>query len=240
MRKHAVKILCGLPVLALVLLLLFAPIDPNYVLFAAELVGTFAFAFSGAVVALQKNLDLFGTLVLGVITAVGGGYVRDLSLGVTPPALFRNSIYVIVAVATSLLVFLLCYFRILSVERLHHGTYSQLLNTMDAIGLGIFTVVGVNTAVGVGYGTHGFFLSVTVGTITGIGGGILRDVLAVRMPVVLHKHIYAVASIAGASVYYLLLPRVPDNIALVVSSCLVISIRLLATHFEWNLPKIPQ
>ncbi len=240
MKKHAVQLLGAALLLALALLLLFTPVNSGYVLFAAELAGTFAFAFSGAVVAVQKDLDLFGVLVLGVVTAVGGGYVRDLTLGVTPPALFRSPVYVAVACATSLLVFLLCYFHALSPEKAERGAYSQLLNLMDSIGLGFFTVVGVNAAVSVGYDEHGFFLSVTVGAITGIGGGILRDVLAARMPVVLRKQVYAVASIAGASVYYLILGRVPDNIALVAGAGIVVALRLLSIHFEWNLPKIPR
>lgn len=210
------------------------------VMLAAELIGTFAFAFSGSVVAVQKKLDLFGTLVLGNITAVGGGFLRDLTLGNIPPALFKNPVYVLVATATSLGVFLLCYFRVITADGTQTGTYARLLNVMDAIGLGIFTVVGINTAAAAGYGEHGFFLSVAVGVITGIGGGVMRDVLAMRLPVVLHKHIYAVASIAGACVYYPLRPHLPQVASLLIGAGLVIAIRLCASHFGWNLPKIPQ
>ncbi|MEG2234339.1 MAG: trimeric intracellular cation channel family protein [Oscillospiraceae bacterium] len=205
------------------------------VLLTAELIGTFAFAFSGSVVAIQRKLDVFGTIVLGVITAVGGGMIRDITLGAIPPALFHKPVYVIVAAVTSFLIFCLCYFNADALDKVNKGFYAKLLSIMDSIGLGIFTVIGVNAAVYSGYSDHAF-LAIAVGAITGVGGGIMRDLLAMRTPVVLHKHVYAVASIAGASIYYILLPLISDSLALLTGACIVIAIRLLASHFQWNLP----
>ena len=209
------------------------------VLLFLELVGTLAFSFSGAVVAIQRRLDIFGTLVLGVITAVGGGMIRDITLGVIPPMLFRRPVYVIVAAVTAAAVFALCYFRAEALEMVSGGIYSQLIGTMDSVGLGIFTVVGVSAAMQNGY-ANSSFLAVTVGVITGVGGGMIRDLLANRTPVVLHKQVYAVASLAGAVLYYWLLrlTSIPRFACMFIGAGIVILLRLLASHFRWDLPVV--
>ena len=106
-----------------------------------------------------------------------------------------------------------------------------------AIGLGVFTVVGMDTAMKAGYEDYRF-LTVFLGVITGVGGGILRDIMAVQAPYVLKKHIYACASLAGALCYMWLLPRMDRDAAVVISACLVVAIRILARHYKWNLPRI--
>ncbi|MEA5051029.1 MAG: TRIC cation channel family protein [Oscillospiraceae bacterium] len=204
---------------------------------AVELVGTVAFSVSGSIVALERRLDLFGTLVLGVVTAVGGGMLRDITLGLVPPSLFRHPVYVVTAGAASLCLFWLCYFRAGALARIRAGALAGFLNLMDAVGLGIFTVVGVNAAVGAGFGGNGF-LCVTVGVFTGVGGGLLRDVLATRIPVILHKHVYAVASIAGGALYYFLRMCAGQLPALLAGIGSIIVIRLCASHFRWDLPRI--
>ncbi len=202
---------------------------------AAELIGTVAFSLSGSVLAIKRNLDIFGTLVLGVVTAVGGGMLRDITLGAIPPALFKNPVYVIVAACSSLALFVACRFFPALPEHLEGRSLAPLLNVMDAIGLGFFTVIGVNTALTMGY--EGLFLCVVVGMLTGVGGGIIRDLLATRTPVVLKKHVYAVASIAGAVCCYYSLLVFPPYAAFLVSAGLVVAIRLLASHYRWNLPR---
>lgn len=204
--------------------------------FVIEIIGTIAFAISGAIVAIKKNMDIFGVLVLGVTTAVGGGMIRDILLGVLPPTMFRKSIYVIVAMATTLLVFLIMYFLQGKVNR-YSKKVDRLLNVFDSVGLGVFVVAGVNTAGSNGFGEMAF-LSIFVGVVTGIGGGILRDILAGRIPVVLHKQVYAVAAIAGATIYYYTNGWIGNNLAMLVGLLLTITLRMLATYFEWNLPKI--
>ena len=212
-------------------------VDMTDFVFMIEIIGTIAFAISGAIVAIRRNMDIFGVIVLGVTTAVGGGMIRDILLGATPPAMFFHPSYVIVAVVTSLLVFLLMYFLRAKFDR-YSQTVDQWLNVFDSIGLGVFVVAGVNTAANEGYGDLAF-LSIFVGTLTGIGGGILRDILAGRIPVVLHKRVYAVAAIIGAMLYYYTSTPLGNPMAMVFGLLATLSIRMLATYRKWNLPRIP-
>ena len=209
---------------------------PNLI-FIVEIIGTIAFASSGAMVAVRKRLDLFGIIVLGVITAVGGGMLRDLMIGNIPPNMFRNPVYVLAAFLTVLVLFLLfrCWPFLLG-SRYIEG-YEKIMNILDAIGLGAFTVIGIDTGVEAGYGDY-HFLIIFLGVITGIGGGILRDIMAGETPYVLKKHIYACASIAGACLYVVLLQVTRSDSAMIGSALLVVAIRILASHFRWDLPGI--
>lgn len=206
------------------------------VLFVMELIGTAAFSCSGAMVAIRKHLDLLGIIVLGVITAVGGGMIRDVLLGIHPPTLFLKPVYVTVAVISAILMFLLMHSHRIARFLLTAQYYDWTMNLLDAIGLGAFTVVGVDTAVSAGQGEF-YFLTIFLGVITGVGGGLLRDMMACEVPAILRKHVYACASIAGAVCYVLLLPLISQDAALILCAALVIVIRLLARHFEWNLPR---
>ena len=211
-------------------------LQPN-IIFIVEIIGTIAFASSGAMVAVRKRLDLFGIIVLGVITAVGGGMLRDLMIGNIPPNMFRNTVYVLAAFLTVLVLFLLfrCWPFLLG-SRYIEG-YEKIMNILDAIGLGAFTVIGIDTGVEAGYGDY-HFLIIFLGVITGIGGGILRDIMAGETPYVLKKHIYACASIAGACLYVVLLQVTRSDSAMIGSALLVVAIRILASHFRWDLPGI--
>ncbi len=207
------------------------------VILITELVGAVAFAFSGAMVGIEKRMDVFGVWLLAITTAVGGGMLRDLLLGNVPPVMFRNPLYVAVATATALLVFLVAYlgrvpFRNRAMIR---ALYWKAISAFDAIGLGMFTVIGVNTAIQGGHGDNGFLL-VFVGVVTGVGGGILRDVLAGVTPVVLYKRVYASASILGALVYVLLWRRMQGFVAMITAAAVIILIRFLAARYRWNLP----
>lgn len=204
--------------------------------FAMEIIGTIAFACSGAMVAIQKHLDLLGVIVLGVVTAVGGGMLRDMIIGNTPPALFVNPIYVLAAFISVMVLFVFVRFRRLSMEVLTSVTYDRIMSLLDAIGLGAFTVVGIDTAIAAGFGEY-YFLMIFLGVITGVGGGVLRDIMAGEIPSILRRHIYASASLAGAFCYVYLMKIVSRNGALVVSAVLVVLIRVLARHYKWNLPK---
>ncbi|MGN0158684.1 MAG: trimeric intracellular cation channel family protein [Brotaphodocola sp.] len=201
-----------------------------------EIIGTVAFACSGAMVAIQKHLDLLGVIVLGVITAVGGGMLRDIIIGNTPPALFVNPVYVLAAFLSVMVLFLFVKFRRLSMEVLTSVTYDRIMSFLDAIGLGAFTVVGIDTAIAAGFGDYRF-LMIFLGVITGVGGGILRDMMACEIPSVLRRHIYASASLAGAFCYVYLMGHASRNTALIISALLVVVIRVLARHYKWNLPK---
>ena len=205
------------------------------ILFVLETVGTIAFASSGAMIAIERNLDLLGIIVLGVITAVGGGMIRDLTIGNIPPALFRNPIYVWMALITVLILFTVIRFHPFILSGAFRNNNEKIMNIFDAIGLGAFTVVGIDTAVNAGYGEY-HFLAAFLGVVTGVGGGILRDIMANQTPFILKKHVYACASIIGAICYILIMDKVSYNLSMIICSLIVVLIRLLATKYRWNLP----
>lgn len=211
----------------------------DVIIFMMEIVGTVAFALSGAMTGIQKKMDLFGVNVLGVTTAVGGGMIRDLILGLNPPVMFSNPIYALTAVTTSTVLFIFMYVR----AGVYPGKYMKmralLLLTGDTIGLGIFTVVGSHTAIAAGYGDNHFLL-VFVGVLTGVGGGMLRDVFAGNTPYILVKHVYAIASLTGALVYVFLLPYLGGLPCMLAGAAVVMLIRFLAAYYRWNLPRIQQ
>lgn len=209
------------------------------ILYATELAGTVAFALSGAMIGVKKELDLLGVLVLGVTTAVGGGALRDILIGRVPPVMFRDSAYVTLAALTALILFLFLY---LGGDRFrkYKDLYNRILNLTDAVGLGVFVTTGARAAIGAGFFEHGF-LVIFVGVITGVGGGMLRDLMVREVPAVLKKRIYAVAAAAGAWLYYELYRRgVNELSATYAGAAGVLVIRLLAAHFRWNLPKVPR
>lgn len=205
------------------------------IFFLVEAVGTIAFASSGAMVAIRQELDLLGVIVLGVTTAVGGGMMRDIILGKVPPSLFLNSIYVVMSFVTVLIIFLIVRLNQRILESRSIEAYEKVMNIFDAIGLGAFTVTGIDTAVMAGYGDY-HFMSVFLGVLTGVGGGILRDMMAGQTPFILRKHVYACASIAGGLCYVFLSNVIEGDAAMVSSAFLVVLIRMLATHYCWNLP----
>ena len=202
-----------------------------------ELLGTIAFSISGAIEAMKKKMDLLGVLVLGLVTAVGGGIIRDLIIGELPPASFRNPRNALIALVTAFAAFLVGAFLSSRKKPVHSILWNQALLITDAFGLGAFTVLGIQ---GVQQQTdyHGTAILLFVGVITGVGGGLLRDIFAGNVPYIFRKHVYATASIAGA-VAYLLLQRLGyPRVAVLVSLFLVVLLRLLAAHYEWNLPRV--
>lgn len=214
----------------------------DYFFLILELTGTVAFAISGAMLAIQKKLDIFGAVVLGTVCAVGGGLLRDLILGNTPPAMFRNSIYAFTAIFTCIITFLLEYainkkYKIS--KKIKSNWYnSRFMVVCDSIGLGIFVIVGMNAAINSGYFDNAF-LCIFVAVITGIGGGMIGETLVASIPKVLRKRIYAVAGIIAAIVYYnfeKLAFYKPISILTVIA--LTVAIRLMAIHYNWNLPYI--
>ena len=212
--------------------------NTDLIIFIMEMIGTVAFASSGALTAMKQNMDIFGINVLGVITAVGGGVIRDLLIGNTPPVMFQKPIYAIVAMITCNLLFLLFYWNKKLLENHFFVIYEKLMLVLDAIGLGIFTVVGVSTGMESAYADNGFLL-LFLGVLTGVGGGVMRDILAAQKPYILVKHVYACASILGAAACILLWPlgSIP---AMGVGAAVVMVIRFLAMKLRWNLPKLKQ
>lgn len=205
--------------------------------FIMEIIGTIAFAASGAMVGVERKMDIFGVCVLGVVTSVGGGMIRDIVLGVIPPSVFTNYIYALVATITSCVVFLMLYIKRDLMQGGFRITYDRIMLAMDSIGLGIFTVVGVNKGIQMGY-IDSTFLLVFLGTITGVGGGLLRDMMAEVPPYIFVRHVYACASILGAIVCVVMNRIFGAVEAMVVASASVVLIRYLAAHYHWNLPRM--
>ena len=201
----------------------------DYFILTLELIGAAAFAISGAMTGIRKNMDVFGACVLGLTVAVGGGVMRDIILGSFPPAMFHDPIYAITAIVTCFIVFIP---RIRNF--LENSSFLMLL--ADSIGLGIFTVSGAARAFMVAAQAN-VFLAVFVGVITGVGGGLLRDIIAGDPPYIFVKHIYATAAIAGALVFCALRFAIPRQAAMLVGAVLIVVIRLLASHYRWSLPK---
>ncbi len=211
----------------------------NLLFHITEIIGTIAFAISGAMVAAKKRMDLFGVMFLGGVTALGGGTIRDVLLGHYPPNMFYSFKFLLIAAASALLIFVLSYRYhdkyVANEERMNH-----INNILDAIGLAAFVVTGTQAAILAGYPDNPF-LCIFLGATTGVGGGVLRDMMCQETPAILRKHVYAVAAIIGGLVYYLLCHfEAGTTLATVCSMAVTVTIRLLATHYRWSLPKIPE
>ena len=195
----------------------------NLIIYIFEMIGTVAFASSGALVGIRKNMDIFGVNVLGI----------------TPPKMFQNFSYVGASILISCILFTIFYLNQELLSSRFLETYERVMISLDAIGLGVFTVMGIRTAIEASF-ENNIFLLIFVGAVTGIGGGMLRDVMAGMTPFVFVKHVYAIASILGAVCYIILRLYIRDTISLFLGAAVVLIIRLLAAHFRWNLPRIRQ
>lgn len=192
-----------------------------------DILGTIAFAISGVLVAMEKRLDVFGIVIIAFVTAIGGGTLRDLLIGNAPVVWMRDSTYVITILATVIL-------AILFVKQLKYFRKSLFL--FDTIGLGLFTMIGIEK--GLEFGLLPV-MCIALGTITASFGGVIRDILCNEIPVVFRKEIYATPCILGGLSYFLLeqLPIV-DAYAYAGGILVVISLRLLAVKFNIRLPNI--
>lgn len=205
------------------------------VMFVLELIGAAAFAVSGAMVAIEKKADIFGVLFLAVTTALGGGVIRDVLIGRIPPVMFVSYWYLLISVVAALAVFIDAYLRS-EKYKLHLDKLDAVNNVFDAIGLAVFTVSGMNAAMPV---SDNVILVLFVGMCTGVGGGMLRDVMTNTMPKVLRKRVYAVASLIGGGLYYVM--QVLDINQLLSVGCgmlVIFALRLFATIYKWNLPSV--
>lgn len=164
--------------------------------------------------------------------------MRDIILGVTPPAAFSKPVYVLVSLVTSTLLFAIVYInpRLLH-SRIKSSYYDRLMLWCDTVGLGIFTVVGIQTASDIMKENNSFFF-VFIGVLTGVGGGVLRDIMAGETPGILVKHIYACAAIAGGIVCVLCRNSMGEASGVILGLAVTVIIRSLAAHFHWNLLRI--
>ncbi|MRI00339.1 trimeric intracellular cation channel family protein [Kriegella sp. EG-1] len=195
--------------------------------FAIDILGTIAFAISGVLVAMDKKLDLFGVFIIAFVTAVGGGTLRDMLIGNTPVAWMQNTTYVFVIIGT-------VAFTIVFRNYLKYFTKSLFL--FDTIGIGLYTLVGIEKGLSIGLNP---LVCIALGTMTASFGGVIRDILCNEIPVVFRKEIYATACILGGSSYFLLkeLP-INNTYAYIAAIIIVIVIRILAVVFKIALPNI--
>ncbi len=201
-----------------------------------EVIGTVAFALSGAMIGVKRKLDVLGVIILGCVTACGGGLLRDTMLGIIPQNLFCNPLYVILGLITSLILFIILYI-IKDDSITEYKWYKDVLVITDAIGLATFVIVGANITINqMGIEGNGFLI-IFMSFLTACGGGMLRDIFAGQIPAIFRKHIYALPTIVGALIYYFLL-RLNINvyINIIIVSLFIIIIRLLAYKFKWSLP----
>jgi uncharacterized membrane protein YeiH len=195
--------------------------------FAADILGTVAFAISGVLVAMEKRLDLFGVGIIALVTAIGGGTLRDLLIGNTPVTWTTTPVYMYVILGAVL-------FAILFQSRLEYLRTSLFL--FDTLGIGLYTMVGIEKGVEAGLEP---LICVTLGTITASFGGVLRDILCNDIPVIFRKEIYATACILGGVGYFLLLKTpIPEAYAYLSGLAIVIGVRLLAVRYHITLPNI--
>ena len=196
-------------------------------LLVGDLIATFIFALEGGGSGAHNGLDVFGILVLAFVVALGGGIVRDVLLGDLPPAAMRSTIYPVVAFTGGVLVVL--FVLVVTIPQM-------LLTTLDAAGLGLFAVVGAVKARDAGVNP---LISVLLGTVSGVGGGVIRDVLLNRVPLVLNGQIYASAGLAGAAVAVgLLAARTSRVLAMTVGGAVCFAVRMLSVIYEWHLPHL--
>lgn len=210
--------------------------DINLMVTIIEYIGTIAFAVSGALIAIENRMDILGVMILGSVTAVGGGLIRDILLNRTMPTMFENPLYALVAVISTVIVFVVMYI-LKDFKMIHTKAYKITFNIIDSLGLGVFVVVGAKVTMDSGVTNH--FLILFNSVLTAVGGGIIRDILACRIPVIFRKHIYAVAAIIGAVFFYFFILNTDlYPYAVIFTILLVVGIRYLAFHFELNLPRV--
>ncbi|RKM56002.1 trimeric intracellular cation channel family protein [Butyrivibrio sp. CB08] len=209
------------------------------IMFLIENIGIIAFALSGAVVAAKKDMDIFGINLLAMVTATGGGLIRDIIIDNIPPAMFVNPQYTVITLVTANIAFLVMR-RNMSIPKAVTPLYDSLIFWLDTLGLAAFTVDGAFTGINSPYGDN-LFLVAFLGIVTGIGGGIVRDVFADSIPAVLTKHVYAIACIAGSVVLVILWRYTASElISSLAGFFTIVIIRFLAMHFKWNLPTVNQ
>ena len=192
-----------------------------------DILGTIAFAISGALVAMNKRMDPFGVLIIAFVTAVGGGTLRDVMIGIEPVSWMRNMTFVYVIISSA-------FFAVLFRKRINYLRKSLFL--FDTIGISLYTVVGIET--GLIAGLHPL-ICIAMGTMTACFGGVLRDILCNEIPVIFRKEIYATACILGGITYFLLLQFFEDrNILFVIVGVVVITVRLIAVRYKISLPTL--
>lgn len=191
-----------------------------------DILGTLAFAVSGALTAMKKQMDLFGIFIIAFVTSVGGGTLRDVLIDANV-AWMRDLTFVYVIIGATILAIIF---------RKKLGYIRRSLFLFDTIGIALYTIVGVEKGIAADFPP---LICIALGTMSACFGGVLRDILCNEIPVIFRKNIYATACILGGLVYFLLLKTtLTENLIVIISGSVVITIRLLAVTFNWSLPSI--
>jgi len=190
-----------------------------------EISGTIVFTISGVFSAMQKRFDVFGVLIMGFVTAIGGGTIRDVLIGYTPVTWMRDYETPLIILGTGLAtIFFKKYIK----------TFKTTLFLFDALGLGLFTIIGIQKGIDAGLNPG---VCVALGTITGCFGGVVRDILLNDIPLIFRKEIYATACIIGGTLYMLLTGHLSTDVVEIIAVTVVCAIRIVAVKYELSLPK---
>ena len=199
-----------------------------------DVIGTIAFAISGALLGVQRRMDIFGILILALVTAIGGGIVRDVMVGRIPPTSLQTGLYISITLITVGIIFIM--YRYGWNRYIEGKGATKVYLTADALGLASFTVTGATIGIIVDPGN--LVLTVVLGVITAVGGGIIRDILAHRTPSVLKEEVYALPALLGSIIYYVVCGIGHQIMASYATFLIVFIIRMVALEYHWNLPRI--
>lgn len=196
------------------------------IIYFLDIAGVIAFAISGVLTAMKKRMDLFGILIIAFVTAIGGGTLRDLLIG-EPVAWIQSTTYIHVILITTV-------FSILFKSKLFY--LRKALFLFDTIGLSIFTLIGLEKALNAGFSPP---VCIATGTMTACFGGVIRDILANKIPIIFHKEIYATACILGGVAYFTMHAlSLSNGIIFFITATIIFVVRLLAVSYNWQLPNI--
>lgn len=207
----------------------------DIILNIVEYIGVISFAISGTVIAINKKTDMVGALFFALLTCFGGGMIRDIALGEVPRILTVTSNYFLAL--TCILVSAVCFalaFIPKTADFITKHSHDFAVEFTDAIGLSVFCVFGVDVAIELGFDNT--ILLIFCGCITGVGGGMLRDICSAEIPFIFRKHIYLIPTLCGAIFYTLTYKHIPHLASLLIAIAIIITLRVLAIKLKWNLP----
>ena len=201
-----------------------------------DIIGAIAFAYSGVVVAIKHKMDLLGVVLLGCITACGGGVFRDIILGNYPLSIFTLPNYELIAAFITTIVLFILFYMFKHISFFEKKWFLDLTTILDALGLGIFVIMGANVALEL---NSNWFMVLFSATITAVGGGVLRDLLAMQIPVIFTRRIYALAAVLGSILYYVLyINQINIYVSITLTLIFVLLVRYLSYKFNINLPHV--
>ena len=201
-----------------------------------QCIGAISFTISATIYAIHKRADIIGALVFSLLTCFGGGFIRDIALGNNPPSILSDKVLIATA-ALSIVVCLICYhlgFIKRVAEFADRHQHSFIIEFTDSLGLASYVISGLEISRELGY--EGFVVLVFAGCITGVGGGILRDICSAEIPAVFRKHIYLIPVIIASVFFALTYKHIDEILCVIITMVIVIAIRMIAFKFKWNLP----